>query len=975
MKFIKKTIYTALLLIAMIPLNEVAAQVKGKDYTFVTYQNDPLKARIYTLKNGLTVYMTVYKDAPRIQTYIAVKAGSKTDPADATGLAHYLEHMLFKGTDKFGTKDYDKEKPELDKIVDLYEVYRNTTDTAERRIIYHQIDSVSGVAAHYAIANEYDKMMSAIGAKGTNAFTWVEETVYVNDIPSNQLEKWLTIESERFRNPVMRIFHTELEAVYEEKNRGLDNDGTKEYEAMNAGLWQKHSYGTQTTIGTIDHLKNPSIKKIKEYLAKYYVPNNMAICLSGDFDPDETIKMIDAKFGAMPYKEVPVFNPPVETPITQPVVKEVYGPEAATMMMGYRFAGAASHDADMITVIDKLLNNGTAGLMDLDLIQKQKVLNAGSSTLIFKDYSAHILNADPKEGQSLDDLRDLLLAEMDKIKRGDFPDDLLPAVITDMKLQETRSYERNGGRAYAFVQAAVLGLDWKDCVGKIDRLSKITKQDVIDFANKNYRENYVIVYKRTGEDKNVKKVDKPAITPVEVNREDKSPFVKSIIEGKVSDIQPVFIDYSRDIKHLKLKNGIMINYKVNTENNLFELYYLVNMGKDNDKKLGVALDYLSYLGTSKYSPAAIQQEFYKLGCTFTVNSSDDQIWVNLRGLSDNFSHAVQLFESLLADAQPNRDAYLNLVKDIIKQRADAKLDKNTILWSAMYNYGIYGKNSSFTNILSEEQLNEIKPEELITTIKNITSYPHHILYYGPTDTTGLLNTLNILHKVPAILKPIPPSVKYVQLPTDTNRVFVINYDMKQAEIIMLSKEEPYNKQIIPTMTAYNEYFGGGMSSIVFQDMRESKALAYSVFSSFQTPQRKEKSHYNMAYVGTQADKLPEAMAGMTALLTTMPESPTNFNTSKDAVLKKIQTERITKENVLFNYERAQKLGLDYDIRQDIYKKVPTMTLNDVKSFQNKYVKGDKYTIMVLGDKNKLDIPTLEKYGKVTFLNLSDVFGY
>jgi predicted Zn-dependent peptidase len=575
----------------------------------------------------------------------------------------------------------------------------------------------------------------------------------------------------------------------------------------------------------------------------------------------------------------------------------------------------------------------------------------------------------------LDQLRDLLLAELDKIKKGEFSEDLLPAVITDMKLQETKSYESNRGRANAFVDAAIHGLEWKDCVNRNDRLSKITKQDVIDFANRNYRENYVIVYKRTGEDKNVKKVDKPAITPVEVNREAKSPFVQTIIDGKTPDIQPVFIDYNKDIKHLKLTNGITINYKVNTENNLFDLYYLVNMGKDNDRKIEIALNYLQYLGTTKYTPAAIQQEFYKLGCSFSVNSSDDQIWVSLSGLSDNFAPAVKLFESLLTDAQPNPEAYSSLVKDIIKARADAKLDKSTILWSAMYNYGIYGPMSSFTNILNEDQLNAIKPEELITIIKNVTSYPHHILYYGPADTTALLATLNKYHNVPAQLKLIPPAIKYVQLSTDSNRIYVINYDMKQAEIIMLSKEEQYNKQIIPTLTAYNEYFGGGMSSIVFQDMRESKALAYSVFSNFQTPQRKEKAHYNMAYIGTQADKLPEAMAGMKALLTNMPESPTNFNTSKDAVIKKIQTERITKSGVLFSYERAQKLGLDYDIRQDIYKKVPSMSFNDIKNFQSKYIKGDKYTIMVLGDKNKLDIPTLEKYGKVTFLNLNDVFGY
>src|SRR5699024_10216918 len=155
------------------------------------------------------------------------KAGSKTDPANHTVLAHYLEHMLFKGTDQFGSLDWDKEKSLLDEIEGLYEKYNSTTDEDERKAIYKEIEQVSGEAAKYAIGNEYDKMMSGMGAQGTNAFTSVEETVYTEDIPSNVIDKYLTVQSERFRHPVFRLFHTELEAVYEEKNRSLDSDGSK----------------------------------------------------------------------------------------------------------------------------------------------------------------------------------------------------------------------------------------------------------------------------------------------------------------------------------------------------------------------------------------------------------------------------------------------------------------------------------------------------------------------------------------------------------------------------------------------------------------------------------------------------------------------------------------------------------------------------------------------------------------------------
>lgn len=944
-------------------------------YKYETVANDPLNTRIYTLENGLKVYMSVYKDAPRVQTYIAVGSGSKNDPADATGLAHYLEHMLFKGTDKFGSKDFAKEEPLVNSIDSLFEVYRTITDPAARKSHYHIIDSISGVAAQYAIANEYDKMMSSIGAKGTNAYTWVEQTVYVNDIPSNQMKKWLTIEGERFRKPVLRLFHTELEAVYEEKNRNLDSDDSKMWEAMLEGLFQKHTYGTQTTIGTIEHLKNPSLKEIKKFYEKNYIPNNMAICLSGDFNPDSAIVWIDEQFGGYEKKPKPEFTAPVEEPIKEPIVKEVWGPDAAVMAIGFRFGGYATRDAELVTVIDKLLYNYTAGLIDLNLNQKQKVLNGWTYPLIMKDYTAHLLGAEVKQGQSLEDAKALLLSQLELIKKGDFPDWLLEAVINDMKLQELKSYEKNYSRADKFVESFVLDVPWKDFIKRTEKLSKIAKQEIVDFANKNYGENYVVVYKRTGEDKNVQKVEKPEITPVEVNRESQSEFLKAVLAEPVPEIEPVFVNYKEDIKTANLNHNIPLLYKKNEENKTFNLYYILDMGNNNNKKLDVAIQYLPFLGTSKLSPAEVKQEFYKIGCSFDVFNSNDQIWVSLSGLTENFEKGVALFEELLSDAQPNPEALTNLSDDILKKRSDAKLSKDQILWSAMYSYGVHGKTSPFTNILSAKELKELKPEETVQLIKEITSYEHRVLYYGSEELVSVSEKLNKLHKTPEALKPLPAKTDFTELPVEKTQVYVVNYDMQQAEVIMLSKSELYNKSIMPQASLFNEYFGGGMSSVVFQDMRESKALAYSVFASFRSPGEKDKSHYVLSYIGTQADKLPEAMKGMNNLLNEMPESENLFNAAKNAVIQKIRTERITKSSVLFSYERAKRLGLDYDIRKDVFEKVQPMKLDEVKTFHNSYFKNRNFNILVLGDKRKLDIPTLEKYGPVKYLTLEDVFGY
>ena len=296
-------------------------------YKYDTVANDPLKTKIYTLDNGLKVYMSVNKEAPRIQTGIAVRVGGKNDPSETTGLAHYFEHLMFKGTENFGTSDYAAEKPMLDEIEALFEVYRKTEDNEKRAEIYHRIDSISYEASKLAIPNEYDKLMSVIGANGTNAFTSSDMTVYVEDIPSNQIENWARIEADRFKNPVIRGFHTELETIYEEKNMSLTQDSRKIWEALDAALFPNHPYGTQTVLGTQEHLKNPSITNVKNYHRTWYVPNNMAICLSGDFDPDKMVAVIEKYFGDMqPNDNLPVLEFEEEKPIETPIVREVFGP-------------------------------------------------------------------------------------------------------------------------------------------------------------------------------------------------------------------------------------------------------------------------------------------------------------------------------------------------------------------------------------------------------------------------------------------------------------------------------------------------------------------------------------------------------------------------------------------------------------------------------------------------------------------------
>ena len=543
-------------------LAALAAMAAACGPKYETIEGDPLQAKIYTLKNGLTVYMTVNKDEPRIQTYIAVRAGGKDDPADNTGLAHYLEHMMFKGTEQFGTQDYEAEKPLLESIDSLFEVYRTLTDPQERLDLYHQIDSISYEASKLAIPNEYDKLMSIIGSEGSNAYTSNDVTCYVEEIPSNQIENWAKIEADRFMNCVFRGFHTELEAVYEEKNMGLTSDSEKAFDALDSLLFPNHPYGTQTVIGTQDHLKNPSLKAIRKQKDTFYVPNNVAICLSGDFDPDEMVRIIEKYFGSWkPNKNLPTFTVKPEEPLSAPKEKQILGYEAEFLAMGWRTPGSSSVESEISDIVTSVLYNGQAGLVDLDVVQNQAVLDAGVMAYNRVDHGLMIVEGMPKEGQSLEEVRDVLLAEIEKLRAGDFPEELVEAAKANYKLREMQKLVANGSRADQFVDAFINRMPWKTAVGKMERIEKLTKADVVDFAQKYLgSNNYAAAYKHFGEDTSIKKIDAPRITPIVTNRDKQSDFLAAIAEADVEPIEPVFVDYSKDLTVADCE-GLKLLYK------------------------------------------------------------------------------------------------------------------------------------------------------------------------------------------------------------------------------------------------------------------------------------------------------------------------------------------------------------------------------------------------------------------------------
>jgi len=354
-------------------------------------QNESLTVKKIVLDNGFTVLLNQDPNAKDVYGAVVVKAGSKNDPADATGMAHYLEHLLFKGTENFGTTDYVKEKPFMDSIIFYYDLLGKTKDEAARTNIQQLINLQSIEQAKYGKPTEFDKLIKSIGGTNLNAFTANDMTVYHNEFPGNQIDKWLELYSNRFQNPVFRSFQSELEVVYEEKNRGMDSPFQKVIEELHEQLFKTHPYGTQSTIGTTEHLKNPSLTKMYAYFNTYYVANNMALVLSGNFDMEKTIPIIIEKFSKLRSAPVPTFPNYASSKFDKKELIEVKYTPIKVGLLGYKTFAKGNKDEIAFDICSSLLQNESETGFLNKLVLNGDIMQSGKFPLPYNDDGALIL--------------------------------------------------------------------------------------------------------------------------------------------------------------------------------------------------------------------------------------------------------------------------------------------------------------------------------------------------------------------------------------------------------------------------------------------------------------------------------------------------------------------------------------------------------------------------------------------------------
>jgi len=932
---------------------------------------DPMAVHIYQLDNGLTVYLTRNDETLRFYSEIAVRAGSKTDPADATGLAHYLEHLLFKGNQTMGTLDYEKEKPYIDKVTALYDQHFKETDDAKRKEIYAEINRVSQEAAQFAIPNEIDKVYKALGGDALNAHTWHEETVYQVSLPMNRLRQWAAIESARFQNPVFRLFHTELETVYEEKNRTLDNKDRVINEAVDAALFKKHPYGQQTTIGTVEHLKNPNLNYIREYFNTWYVPNNMAICISGNIDIDEAIQVIDENFSGWKRKDIPAPKVFDEELLQAPERVTVKYKAEEQVLLAFRLPGINHPDSEALKLIDMILDNSVAGLINLNLNQAQRVREAGSYPYQMNDYGVEHLWGVPKDGQSLDEVEQLLLEQVEKIKKGEFEDWILPAIVTDFKKNQRGALESDFARVNQMTNAFLNFADWDQRVGEIARIEKLTKEDVVRVANKYFSAGY-ISGRRMDEQQDIPSVVKPQIDPVDIDPTRQSAFARDILAMKAEPIEPVFVDPKKDYKVVDYKPGVKLYYSPNPLNDLFSFSILVEFGTFEDNKIGVSTLLLDKAGTKRLSAEDLKKEWYKLGMDASVNAGDNETFISISGLDENFEKSLALLLEWVREPQTD-DATLEELKQIILvSREDEKKDPGA-LNRALSAYHRYGAESSFLRRLPGADLQKLTKEELFAVIYGLLGYKHVITYTGSLPLDDVQKILAKLYPLPDTLKDPPPYRFLHAREADSNEIFFFNKEAAQAQVRIEYPSGVYTKDVLTPAELYNSYFADGMSSIVFQELREARALAYSAGALYHVGTRIDDENLMIGAIGCQADKTPEAISAFIDIIDNLPESPERMAEALTALDNQYRTGKIGFRQVIGAVRAWEKLGLGPDPRKEQFESLQNVGLETVLEFHKQRVEDRAKLISVVGDKNRIDMNALKEYGTVTEVGLGDLF--
>ena len=940
------------------------------DYKLTRYENDPLNTYHYTFNNGLQVFLTQNHEKPVIYAEVVIKAGSSSDPKESTGIAHYLEHMLFKGTDRFGTIDYKKEKEHLDRITELYEKHFSAKKPDERSKIMAEISKESKLASQYAIPNEFDRMYQQMGGTGVNAHTSNEETVYKVTVPSNCLKKWCLIESERFRNPVFRLFQTEIEAVYEEKNGSLDSKESALYETFLAAVYKNHPYGQQTTLGSVEHLKSPSIKRMYDFYKTYYVPNNMAIVISGDINPEEDIKTIARYFSSWKERKMPLKKQWVEKDFKGEEAVSVNFPGEEQMMLSFRIPTEGHEDEHALKFMDMILDNSQAGLINVNLNQTLKVKRAGSYPMFFNDYANQTFYGMPKKGQTLEDVKTLILEQIEKVKKGEFEEWLLPAILADFEKSQQSGYETNRGRVSTLRELFIGNKAVDKPVKDLEAFAKVNKEDIVRVANKYYGKNYVVVYRRDKDTSKVK-MTKPEFEKVQVDPNRTSLFAQRVSMLPTEKKSPEFVDFTTDFRKMKVDQGLSVYTVKNPMNSLFTLILKIPVGEWHDPSLPLLAKLFQEGGSENESPEDIKRFFYSNAGQYTMEVGRNDTSITLKGLDKNLPQTFAKLVELMRKFKIDEKKMKTQVGIMLEERLKNKKEPQFLSYALSY-YSKYKEKSPYLTHMSAEKLQKVEAKDLSRSLARLLDTEMKINYVG---TRSMKDINSVIAPLGENVKLVPQDkIKFKILSYDKPEIHFLDYDSVQTYIRMEFPGEIYSVKTEPEYMLFNEYFDGSLGSVVFQEIRETRALAYSAWSRYFPRGEKGLQNIFIASMTTQADKTLDALKVFHDIIYKFKFSEKRFQVAKNALIRQLETSRLSFRSIIGTVQGWEELGLeDEDPRKGHLEAIRKMTLKDLKKFVETKLYGNKMVLSIVGDKKRIDLSKLAEFGEVKEVTFDDIY--
>lgn len=931
----------------------------------------------FKLTNGLQVYVWEDPTASDVFGIVGVKAGAFDDPSDLTGLAHYLEHVMFKGTEHIGALDWEKEKPLYDQIIAKYDQMAVEVDPAKKATINKEINQLTVEASQYTFTNEFSSLTEQMGGIGLNAGTSWDYTVYYNSFPPSEIFRWLELNSERLIHPVFRAFQTELETVYEEYNRMMDSQGRQESNFLLSSLFPDHPYA-RPIIGLAEHLKNPQLSRLIDFYEKWYTPQNMVLVLSGNIKTNQVKGLINNTFGRLEAKAQPkkqTYSVPPFKGRKQVSAKISSYPQ---IVLGYNGIPKGHPDEIALDICMSILSNGSrTGLLD-KLTLDGDLLSASASQISFREQGRIVITGIPhfdmgqRRFASLGSTEKTLLKEIEKVQRGEIEEWLLQSIKGRMLRMYDLQMESNGQKANMLVDAFIHDQDIDEVLGYKDKVLSVTLDEVKEVAKKYLTKDFLVVQLQEGKPQKGTQLDKPEYEAL------KRPAGESAYSNHFADLpvrkdDPQYIDFPAQ-QTKKINQLSNFYYKKNDQNEVFTITLKYGVGTEEMPKLGYAVSLMNDAGVmAQYEPQQFKQELSRLNASCRFSVSGSYLYVTIEGYEQYLTEICQLVMRQMLMPALQEKQLNSVIGNAMQMR---RMEKNRIdmLNDAANDYLIYQEQSDYIDRLPLTEIQAMTISELTGEFSRATDYEAEVHYVGSMSFDEVYEILNANLPLKAQERPSSSPVIKDRTSYAENTVYLItDNDAQQSGIYFFMEGKPYSVEDKVLINAFNQYFSGGFTGLVMQEVREYRSMAYSAYGVLLTPQLQAKNYQLQGYIGTQPDKTVDAIKVFLDLLNDMPKHPERMDDIKQFLSHAILTNKPSFRSESQYIVAQKQLGYTEDPAKTQLPQIDQLTFDQVYGFYEKEIKGKPIAIAVVTDGRSVDTSQLDQFGKVIKVNKNKLF--